>query len=238
MGLQIKYNSYTFDTETTLSPISKVYALDQKGRRSTETQTWTIRTTLRATGEANITTAINTLEAAMEDGHDLVWYQTNGTTKTPHEIITSDQRGGVQITNISYPESTGPEWAVQRVAVITFTGVKDLATITDDVLAFQESISYRGGGHRKVMHETISGRPQGPYTTATNTIYYATQRGSMTSTTLKSEPAPIFPGFEIYGEPITNLTPTTTNGKILYLLTWEYRFQSAYPMTIQPNTWR
>lgn len=238
MGLQLKYNGYTFDTETTLVPISRTYMTDQKARRATETQTWNVKTTLRATGQAAITAAINTLEAVLEDNHDLILYESDGTTQTPHKILTADQRGGVKITGVSYPESTGPEWAVQRVAVITFTGIKDLDTITDDVLSFQESMSYRGGGQRQVMHETISGKPQGPYTVATDTIYYATQRGSMTSLAVISAPAPVFPGFEIDGEPILDFTSPYTDGKIIYQLRWEYRFQSAYPLTDLPNSWR
>jgi len=237
MGLQLKYNGYTFDTETTLTPLSRQYQFDAKGRRTREIQNWNIRTTLRASGESNITTAIAAMEGSLVDGYDLTLYESDGTTETPHKIVNADQIAGVQITSIAYPESTGPEYAVQRVASINFTGTKEIDT-ADNVLNFQESVRYWGGGFRKVWHETISGRPKGPYQVAEHTLYNAVQRGSTeVYGSWPTPPAPLFPGFEMDEEPILEATPRYQDGQVIYTVRWEYKFQSAFPLTEYPNAW-
>lgn len=237
MGLRLSYNGYNFDTETTLVPIARAFEHDDRGRVRYEMQTWRVRTILQADGQTAITAAINALLDKLEDGHNLILYQSTGSIKTPHELLDASTLAGVQITNISYPESTGSEYANKRVVEIVFSGVKSVSQ-TDNVLTFHETVSFSGGGPRDFWQEGIEGDPQ-KYRVAEKTLYYATQRGSMEALALVEAPGPLW-GTDVQdGNPDIEYAPFyDANNQLRYRISWAYRFISKDAFALAYNAWR
>ena len=239
MGLQLKYNGYTFNTETTLVPMSRVYSFDARGRRNKMVQTWSITTIIEAATETAITTAIDLFESKMVDDYDLILYQTNGTTPSSHEIDTDTCVAGVQIHSINYPQSSGVEYANRRTATVEFSGTTEIST-GDNVLAFQESVSIVGTGDlRWVAMETMEGNPR-RYTVADKTLCYATQTGSAVGrSSYPTPPSPLWAAVEhkdrrqIVRTPIRNADASTD-----YTIQWTYAFTAGKAFNIQlPGTW-
>lgn len=235
MGLRLNYNGYNFDTETTLTSIGRAFEHDDRGRKRYETQTWRIRTILQADGQTAITAAINALEAKLEDGHDLILYQTDG-VQTPHKLLDALTLLGVFITGIEYSESTGSEYANKRVADISFTGIKSVSQ-TDNVISFSESVSFTGGGPRHAWQECIEGDPQ-KYQVAKKTLYYATQSGTMEALAITDVPDPLWGADVQDGNPDINMTPVYVNNQLRYRYTWTYRFISREEFSHAYNVWR
>ncbi len=187
---------------------------------------------IQAVGESDITDAIDALEAALVDGNDLILFWSDGSTPTPHRV------DNCQIGAVNYPDSTGAEYANRRTAVISFRGEVDVAGASE-VVAFQEGISYSGGGARTVMQETITGAPK-KFQIADETVYRATQRGSATGrTSFPDLPGPVFPGHEDgdYEPDHDDLISHLANGDLRYDRRWTYRFASSQPLVGVPNSW-
>jgi len=231
MGMVLKYGSYTFNSETTVVPIEHRFEFDAQGRRDREVQSWRIRTVLQDTSTSGLNTKSSTLEAAMVNGSTLTLYYPNGSTKTIHEVEDCT------VSSISWPNATGPEYAVQRTVQVEIRGYVD-ATKDDDLVSFQESISFSGGGARYVLQETITGTPV-KHRVAENTIFRASQQGSATGKTgYPSPPGPAFPGNEAEENPELGYEHSrTADGDDRYTLRWRYVFASAFEMQGVPSTW-
>lgn len=233
MGLQAKYNAYTFDTETTLVPFSRRRIYDAQGRHERTEKSCQLRTMIQGDDEDAITTAVAAMLAKMEDGHDLKLYEADGTTPTANSVLDC------RITDISFPESTGPEYANRRTVTVTFTGYVE-ESLADDIVAFRETVRYFGGGERWIMMGGVEGWPRWERT-AEHMPWEAVQSGSAEGrTAYPTPPAPLWPGndFKGNGEPDTTRRPILyPDGRTNYEITWEYRFACFCPLVGDPNTW-
>lgn len=227
----LKYGSYSFPVETTVALISNNVSYDAQGRADKQTSIWRVRTELYATTQNAITSAINTLEAALVDGNTLTLFQNDGSTPTPHLILSC------KISSFGYPQGTGPEYGNRRTVEIVFTSDTSFSK-ADDLRTFSETFSFSGGGPRSILQETIEGEPQ-KNQVAQNTKYLCTQRGAAAGKDqYPSPPGPAFPGHEIQGKPTVQYSPTRdAEGEILYSITWEYNFESATELVGLPNIW-
>jgi len=196
-----------------------------------EQRTFSVHTILQAATQAAIKTAVDTLITAMVDDGTLTLYHSNGSTASSNSITAC------KILNIDFPESTGPEYANRRTIAVTFQGLQDVAG-SEDTLAFQESVSYGGGGARNIYIPVITGLPK-KYRVADNTPYNASQRGSAVARDqYPTAPAALFPSNRIHeGNAFERTTSYDENGDLLYELRWGYQFESAYPLVGSPNTW-
>lgn len=231
MALLLKYGTYDFPRQTTLSPISRNFQFDGRGVRSRKREVWAVRTIIQAATQPAIKIAVDDLEAALVDGNTLELFQNDGTTTTGHSITDC------RILSINYPESTGPEYANRRTVDIGIESITDVSSASP--INFQESISYFGGGPVSVMQATITGKPR-KFQTAEFSIFRAVQSGSATGRT--AYPTPPGPAFSGHGDP--NDEPETERnvsytpeGDQRFNIRWTYRFASSEPFTGDPNTW-
>ena len=232
MGLNLKYGTFLFPTETTLVPISKNNIFDGRDIRSRQRQVWQVRTILQAATQSAITTAVAALEAELDDGKTLQLFENDGTTPTGQAITNCKVRGQ------GFPESTGSEYANKRVVTINFESTADVAGGEQEI-NFQESISYFGGGPISILQGTIRGKPR-KFQTAEFSIFRAIQSGSATGRlAFPDPPGPAFPGHgDENDEPDTErFISHDTNGEERFNLRWTYRFASAEPLNTNPNPW-
>ena len=227
--------SYSFGEETTAMQISTKYVYDSRGRPDKQEQSWQIKAMPQATTQAEITTAINAIVTAMaNDGGTLTLYNNDGTTSSSHAVTNC------RTQSINYPEGTGAEYAAngRRTIEITVTGYADI-TKDDDIVSFQESLSFSGGGSRYSMVETLFGIPK-KYTDTVNTIYRATQQGSAVGkTSYPTPPGKLFPGQEVTANPrISKNHSYNEAGETRFSISWTYEYASATEFAnTAPNTW-
>jgi hypothetical protein len=227
----LKYGAYVFPENSTFPSIRRSGQYNAAREKFALTQEWTVRTEILGSGESDLTTKIGTFEAAMVDGNTLALYQSNGTTLTPHVMLDCRIIGGP-----SYPENTGPEYAVWRTAEVTFQGVTYYDT-SSGLSNFQETVTRSGGGPVNIMVDVISG-PARRHQVIENAAYFASQSGSAisTGTSYPQEPGPLFPGSLLKAGEVSN-TPTVNDGKTYRETRWRYQFGSSQPLIGLPNEW-
>jgi len=229
MGLLLKYGVYEFPRETTMVPMSSGFEFNVAGTPTRRRDVWSVRTVLTAANEAAIKVAVDALVAALVDGYTLTLYQTDGTTKTSHEITPC------RILSYGYPEPIGPELATIRTVEITFEAFADVGS--HNLVAFQESFSYRGGGARYVTVETIEGDPK-RYRTAAKTAYRCDQRGSATGRTgYPVSTGARFPDAQMERVAYDYTSSRSADGDLRYTTTWHFRYESAEPLSGFPGNW-
>jgi len=233
MPCQLKYGSYEFPLYTTLVPMESAFEFNLRGQRIRQSDVWRVRTVLVGTGEADIKAKTIALDNALSDGGSLQILQTDGQTATAHTLADCT------VLTRRYPESSGPELYNRRTVEIEFRSItrKPGESSADDLVSFQESFDYYGGGPRYVIMECMEGPPL-RYRTAKLTAYHCTQRGSATA----RDDYPLPPGSRfpdvLMDEPSINKEAThTSDGEARYTLRWEYRHASPEPIDASPQVW-
>jgi len=231
--MKLKYESYSFNESTTAMQISTSTVFDSRGRPDKAEQTWQITTVIQANSQADITTGIDALVTALSVPEGtLTLYNNNGTTKSAHEVTNCHTQ------TIGYPKGTGAEYANQRTIELTVTGYADIVK-SDELVSFQETLTFYGGGARHIFMETISSTPK-KYQTNAKTIYRATQSGSATAkTNYPVPPGKLFPGQEMEENPrITKSPRYQESGEQRFTISWTYQYGSATEFkNTAPNTW-
>jgi len=232
----LKYDTgstYSFNESTTAMQISTQFVFDSRGRADKQEQTWQITTVIQDDSQTGITSKISDLVSALSEPEGtLTLYNNNGTTPSAH-IVTN-----CHTQSISYPKGTGAEYANQRTVELSVTGYTDIPK-DDDIVSFQETLSFSGGGARNILHETISSTPK-KYQTNKKTIYRVTQSGSATGkTAYPTPPGKLFPGQEIEeNAQTTKNAPYKESGEQRFNITWSYQYASATEFAnTDPNTW-
>ena len=240
MGLKLTYNGYTFDTDTTVVPISREYQRDARGRRDKLVQHFRATTTIQAATEALIDAEVNSaLTALASDGHDLTLYQTDGATATPHVITSANTLSGTRVLRVAWPEATGPEYANRRTMTVEFEAESQVSGKADDLVSFTETVRITGtGGPRYAIIETVEGSPQ-RYQVAQKTMVRATQSGSATGRTgYPSPPDPIWSNYELQDRRSIIDAPTyQADGGTYYTRSWSYEFESPAALSGDPDIW-
>ena len=228
--MQLKYNSYAFNSHTTTLPISRTFEHDQRGVAVRERQEWNVKTVITGTSQSDLTTKIIALTGAMVDGGSLIFYR-DDTGLSAHYLYN------VKIQSINFPTSDGVEYATQRTVEIRFSGTKIIGE-SNQVIRFNESVSTTGtGGGRFVMKETIEGKPVRQQV-AQYTLCTATQSGSATSLAVPAPPAPLWQELEHVDQRRVDYTSNTQeDGSVEHSVSWSYSFSSDTAFNGSPNEW-
>lgn len=228
----LKYGAYVLPENSTFPTIRRSGVYSETREKFSLTEEWTVRSEILGSGEADLTTKINAFEAAMIDGLDLVLYEEDGVTPTAHSMLDCRVIGGP-----SYPNATGPEYAVLRTVDVTFQSVTYFNP-SSGLIFFRETVTRSGGGPVRIMVPVISG-PARRHQTQEEAPYFATQSGTAIGTglTYPQEPGPLFPGSELRAPDITNTAPVT-DGKLYRETSWRYEFGSSQPLIAEPNVWQ
>lgn len=226
--MYIKYNSYQFNAAVFI-PMGCNFEFNNRGAAVRKRHNWKVKAILDGATESAINTAISALETALTQDGTLTLYKTD-TTATVHTITPC------KVGAISYPDSSGAEFATRRTVEIEFTAVSNISG-SENLLTFQESIDYSGGGPRVAWVETVEGPPR-KFTTAEQTLYRASVRGSATGkSSYPTPPAAIWPGQEVEPVKVTRSITPNNDGTTNYNISWAYEFAGPDEFVGVPNTW-
>lgn len=247
--MYIKYGSYQhLDAECSVV-IDKTPVYSDRGKLDYTRETWTISGELQASSQAALTTAINALQTAYgSNGHDLGLYLDNGTA-TSHILPSGRCLGGTRITRFSFPQGRGAEYATFRNYQITvegdFRSQNQLqagggggAVNSDNLLEWEESLTFMGGGPRFGFLIPLNGLPQKQLLSQA-TPYSAVQAGrAVGSITWPLPSAPLWPDAEHVDERrIDKRGPKRLNTLLRgYEIVWQYNFESAVPLIGNPRS--
>jgi hypothetical protein len=193
--------------------------------------------------QAAITSGLSTLEDAYIDGQgDFGLYLDDG-TPTAHAISAASTGGGIRVLKaVSYPDGRGAEYSTWR----TFEVALEADVLENvGILAFSETLSFKGGGPQFIYLEPLNGAPQMQLVKQATT-YKATQSGqALGYFGWVDAPAPIFPDALHQDQSSVSLASPHRTGPLgqpfysLYQTTWNYVFESASPLggvpTVQPE---
>jgi hypothetical protein len=220
-----------FNRETTLMPLAADFEFNEKRVRNRRHDVIRIRTIIEGASEADIKTQTLALVAKLVDGGTLTLYQTDGATPTAHAF--SD----VRWMRYGYPEPTGPELATRRTLELEAESYTNIDDGEGNLVSFQESLTYSGGGGRFAIQETIEG-PAKRHQVAEATAYWCTQRGSaVAKATWYLEFFPRFPSAQMEAPEYEFSSFRSQNGEIRYTTRWAYRFGSPTALAGFPAIW-
>lgn len=120
---------------------------------------WTISGFLQAADQNSVIAAVAALEAAyFSDNKDLILKGNDGSTVAA-QMLTRNAIGGLRVVSgPSYPEGKGGEFSTYRSYNIAVEGLFSTGTV--QVMAWTESLSFRGtGGYRFVHQQPLIGLP-------------------------------------------------------------------------------
>ncbi len=234
--MYVKYGSHQHaNGEVTLSTFSKEATYDKRGQHSTTVVRVQFEGVLIASTQATIRTAILALETAYAtNGQDWGLYHDDDTASA-HFLDSSLSLGGVKVTNISYPDGAGAEYATGR----TFSISLEAEFLeSSGLLAWQETLSVNGdGGARFAITETAGGVPVKELVNL-RTRVTATQTGSAIHLlAYPLAPAVIFP-FAYRGDlsSVVRVGPTRDGNRFTnYETKWNYKFEHTGPLTGTPH---
>lgn len=190
---------------------------------------------------AAIKTKLDALENALSGSiGNLILYQPNGSTKTHHQLLTSQCIGGIRlIERPSYPEGRNVEGVTMRTVSMTFQGLRVLPNSTAQVQSFEESLDFEPNGTAYGHLEPKFGYPV-KQELKKRMVYRAVQRGSCVGIYQRPEPPPaIFPSALKFTKPrVTKGSPERQGDNYInWPIAWEYVYESAYPLSGSPNVW-
>lgn len=202
---------------------------------------WDIQGYLQADDPAGITAAILALEAAYSiQGQNATLLLNDGTTPSAHRLISNQCIGGVRVTSpVSYEKGDGAEYSTFRHYRIGLEAIVPTNQIS--LIAWDETLSFSGGGPRDVWIEVRNGPPQ-KQRVSLATIYEVRQSGRAIG--LYSYPfaaRPIWPDAEILTERRSELKlPKYTGQGATRTLTefevsWSYVFRSDQQLFGTPS---
>lgn len=164
----------------------------------------------------------------------------NGTTETHHILLSSDCLGGTRIIKpLAFPTTRGPQNVSRRDFTVTVGGRVSVASASA-IVAYEERISYDGGGAEDDIQVTRN--TKGVKIQKTKELpYTAVQEGSATGYGSYPDAAePLWPEhlMKRTARPITlergqQIGGVTLNKRI----TWRYEFKSTDPLIGIPSNW-
>lgn len=237
--MYLKKGNYTHPIGEPQIAITKRPILNSGGVPVAHTVTWAIQGMLLGSGQADLDAKIEAfLEAYSRQNEDIVLLLSDGTTESQHTLKVRNTRGGVFVTQgPDFPEGGGAEYATRRSFAVQVSAEIPISSAGNAVMNFTETLATWGGGPRYAHVETAIGIPV-KQQLRRNTTYMATQAGTATGYSYyPSVPSPIFGSSYLVENPrITRQSPKWQgNGYRDFTISWEYKFESAYPLTGLPN---
>lgn len=164
----LKWGGYSHDDNECWFSINRRLVLGQTGTPLLTEERWTIHGVKIASTAAELTTALNELEAAYRDqGRDLVFVDNDG-ANTTHVLRNEDCLNGTRVIGpVRYPGGVPGVWGSRteyaglRYYQITVAGERIVEGLDESVpVVWNESIRYSGGGPKYVMSGAITGQAQ------------------------------------------------------------------------------
>ncbi len=235
----LQYGSYRHQPgEVTLRPIARNAMVAPSAIVYGWTWRWKVSGFLQATSQANLTAAIQRLEAAYAvQGGNLGFFNDDGSA-TAHGIFDGQTIGGVRVVSgPNYPEGQGAEYSAG--GAFRFYEIEleyDVRDFRVGLLAWTESITYSGGGPEFIFLEPILGPPVKQLLKAA-TAFRAVQRGMAKGHgSYPVPPDPLWPGDLLRDPEVERIAPQRRgNAFIEPQISWTYTFASALPLVGLPN---
>lgn len=162
--------------------------------------------------------------------------------QTPFLLDNSKAIGGVIVTNpVSHGELSGSETATYLHYTFGLQ-MESFVSGPDTLLAYSEQVTFSDnrGGPLQVGRVPVSGLPIVQNVT-TNSFYYATQSGSLTTRTPQPQPESMLFPSALMGDPhsriVTWSSPPMQRGvPTEYTVDWVYKFRSVAPFNGQVHS--
>lgn len=233
------------DSEVAFAGIQRTIRFSETQRENILRESWSLRGKIvkqgaasqsrvfAALGEIRSAYALHGQSAGLldQDGH-----------QTPFLLDNSKAIGGVTVTNpVSHGEISGSETATYL--HYTFGLQMDsFASQPNVILAYSEQLTFSDnrGGPLQIGRVPVSGLPI-VQNVSTNSFYYATQAGFLTTRTPQPQPeAMLFPT-ALIGDPqsrvVTWSSPPTQRGvPTEYTVRWVYKYRSVAPFSGQVHS--
>lgn len=191
-------------------------------------KTLEVQAELKGTDQADLTTKINALTAAlMATGDSVGLYQTGVATPSSHHLDAGTSQGGVKLLDLTWAPAEGSEYGNHRTFNAIFQAEYENGSFPG-LIAWQESYTYSGGGPNIELFIPITGSAIEQQTSA-SIGYQATQSGTAIGFTARpSAPTPLFPTKKLPTSSITNIAPQLIGGNFRnFGISWNYQFLSS-----------
>lgn len=214
---------------------------DEADRVYAYSEMWNIQGFLDGDTQAAITTACNSLiDAFAVDGRDLTLLDNQGAAA--RTLRTALSLGGTRVVRPpSFPEGglTKAEYAPGGWRTFDLAVEAEYHLTGIAVIAFDETITFSGGGPEIAHLRTTRGPPQKQILNE-QIEYRAVQKGTATGhVTYPTAPPPIWPGaLKETPELIAHTPKRKGNSYHSYMIEWSYTFESATRLSGRPTLWR
>lgn len=206
---------------------------------------WTIQGLLQADTQEGLLAAVQEMiDAYSVQAQDAVLYLPDGVTPTPHQLISSQTVGGVRVTQQpSFEQWRGGELGLYRSYTIALEAELPSADPAAQLLDWQETLTFVGGGPLFIYLATLNGLP-----VYQQTQQFTTYKVSQTGRAVgfmgwPLPPYPIWPAAEHQEQRLlSRSTPrrvgaSTGAADIEWEVTWGYQFESSLALVGTPTPW-
>lgn len=236
--MQLKYGLYSFPINATMLSASQETIRNQGGQPYKQKRSLHVSGYLSVNGQADATQQEAALRTALSVNFlDLLFLNDDGTLSATN-LRNAGSLTGVQITNLQFPTTEGPEYATIRSFQFDAEAEYPLANTAALLLAFQETLVFEGG-YPIFAHRLAVEGPNQKQLVYPQDTYRATQTG--TSSGFKAPPiapAPKWPYALVRAPRYTRTSPERKGlGYEGYGLTWEYQFEDVGPLVGFPTLW-
>ncbi len=240
--MRLRYGSYLFpvngvEVATSQTTLRSDATIPYGQRRRMEVHGY-----LEGSGQEDLSSKADQLKLALRKPYQNLELLTDGNKVTDTNLKAAFSLTGVVVTEgPNFPSSRGAEYSLQR--EFTFVAEADyfLPGLGNFLMAFKETLTFRGGKPVYVMKRALDGPPQRQKVWA-QTEYYVSQAGEAVSFQFPyPDPAPpLFPQALKEAGTITRTGPDRTGPDFYqnYRTSWQYEFESVTPLSAQPNVWK
>lgn len=246
--MYVRYGGYLHALDEVGFSIDK-RPISQGGIQVGVEETWSLTGFLQAASQAALVTAMTTLEIAYGRNQQTAQILLNNGTTVARQMPGVHVLGGTEvIEGVSYPNdgmgANGAEFVDYRTFTVKIRGRYAVELPPSyQLIQFNETIQFSGGGPQDVHIESQIGPPQ-KQRLKQFTTYRAVQSGSAVGLlTLPVPPAPLWPSALETAPQIVPGSPKRSGGSGAPILTewpisWTYVFADSQPLRGLPNYWR
>ncbi|HWA98357.1 MAG TPA: hypothetical protein VG713_07685 [Pirellulales bacterium] len=234
------YGAYRHELGEAALTIGREALLSNDGSAIGWRERWSIAGRLHADEQADLTTAIESLETAYRiAGQDAVLYLPDGMTPTAHRLLNADALGGVRVVRPpSFPDGFGAEYSTFRTYSIELEAEFVDPTLMTDVVEWAETLGFSGGGPKWAYLGTLAGAPIRQQLQQF-TPFKVVQQGHAVGLRGYPTPAsPIWPAawHQDQGGVTRALPKRVGSTNSHYEVSWSYQFESADTLTGDPTS--
>lgn len=233
------WGSYRFpDNEVSLSTYTDESQYNARGVRTSVMSRMSIEGEIKISNptQASMKDEIQERQEALQsDYHDAILWHDNG-TRSAHVLLNSASISGVRVVSMSFPNGDGSEYATRRTWQAVIEG--NFPAVIDGLVAFNETVSVRGTGGRRIVHIETLNSPPVRQVTAQRTKVSMSQQGSAVGwSRYPVAPAPLWPGDLLHEQVEISRGNPEFNGRAyrFYEISWRYAFEASFPAFGIPN---